>query len=53
MSVINEPSKLVWRTKSTGGGKEGRHLVTEGGIVRMLHDGHQLQCRVPKTVHVR
>jgi hypothetical protein len=43
--------QVVWEAVSTAGRKEAVDLVAKAGIVRMLHDGHQLYSVVSQMLN--
>jgi hypothetical protein len=53
MRSINELLQILRRSIATTGSKEVVHLVAETGIVRMLHDSHQLDSIVAQTLNAR
>lgn len=50
---VNELLELLWSSIATAGCEEVVDLVSETGIVRMLHHGHQLNNVIPKALDTR
>lgn len=53
MRSINELLQILRGPIATASSKEVVHLVTETGVVRMLHNGHQLDSIVAQTLNAR
>src|SRR5690349_13650876 len=53
VASVNELHKFLRRTVAAGGGEVTKSLVTPGAVVRMLHDGKQLDVGVAEFLDVR
>ena len=50
---IDEILKITWRTWSRGWCKEAGDMVSEGGVIGVLLDGHQLNYVIPGIPYLR
>ena len=50
---INELLQVVWKAVAAARSEEAVDLVSETGVVRMLHDGHQLYSVVSQVLDAR
>lgn len=50
---VHQLLEVLGRAVSAAGGKEAVHLVTETGIVGVLHDGHELDGVVSQALDAR
>ena len=48
---VDEVLEVLGVAVPRGGGEEIRHLIAKGGVVGMLHDGHELDGVVPCLLH--
>ena len=53
VGLVHEVFEILGVPEAAGGGKEVRHLIAEGAVIRVLHDRHELHGVVPEVLHPR